>query len=48
LMILVLLLVSGDFTERIVALAPRRMRKTLTRMLRVSPPKALGTELVER
>ena len=48
LMITVLLLVSGDFTERIVALAPRRMRKTLTRMLRVAPPRALGTELVER
>lgn len=48
LMIGVLLLVSGDLTERIVAWAPRRWRKPLTRMLRVSPPRALGTELVER
>jgi simple sugar transport system permease protein len=48
LMIAVLLLVSGDVTDRIVALAPKRMRKGLARMLRVSPPRALGTELVER
>ena len=48
LMILVLLLVSGNFTDRLMAYAPKRMRKTLTRLLRVSPPSALGTELIER
>jgi simple sugar transport system permease protein len=48
LMIAVLLLVSGDITDRIVARTPERFHKTLRRILRVSPPGALGTELVER
>jgi hypothetical protein len=43
-----LLLVSGDITDRIVARTPERFHKTLRRILRVSPPGALGTELVER
>lgn len=48
LMIAVLLVVSGDFTERLVVIAPKRMQRPLRRMLKVAPPMALGTELVER
>ena len=47
LMITVLLLVGSDFTERIITLAPERMRRPLQRLLRISPPKALGSTFVE-
>ncbi|MDA1330287.1 MAG: ABC transporter permease [Chloroflexi bacterium] len=47
LMILVLLVVSSDITDRLIALSPRPMQRPLRRLLKVSPPKALGTELVE-
>ena len=42
LMIVVLLLVSSDVTERLVMLMPRRVQPRLRRMLRVRPPAALG------
>jgi len=48
LMIIVLVVVGSDFSERIVALAPKGMQRPLRRLLRVSPPMALGTELDER
>lgn len=47
LMILVLLLVSSDATERFIALMPRRVQRPLRSVLRVSPPMALGTEFGE-
>lgn len=48
LMILVLIIVGSDFSERLVALAPKGMQRPLRRILRVAPPMALGTELAER
>ncbi len=47
LMITVLLLVGSDFTERIITMAPERMQRPLQRLLRISPPKALGSTFVE-
>ena len=47
LMITVLLLVGSDFTERIITIAPQRMQRPLQRLLRISPPKALGSTFVE-
>ena len=47
LMIIVLLLVGSDFTERIILMAPHRMQRPLQRFLRISPPKALGSTFVE-
>ena len=47
LMILVLLLVGSDFTERLVTIAPKSLRRPLQRLLRISPPQALGTTFVE-
>jgi ABC-type uncharacterized transport system permease subunit len=47
LMILVLLLVSSDFTERLVTIAPKSLQRPLQRLLRVSPPQALGSTFVE-
>jgi simple sugar transport system permease protein len=47
LMILVLLLVSSDFSERVISIAPKSMRRPLQRMLRISPPQALGSTFVE-
>jgi simple sugar transport system permease protein len=47
LMITVLLLVGSDFTERIIRIAPQRLQRPLQRMLRISPPKALGSTFVE-
>lgn len=44
LMILVLLLVSSDATERFIAAMPKRFQRPLRSILRVSPPLALGTE----
>lgn len=47
LMIGVLLLVGSDFTERMIILAPRSLRRPLQQILRVSPPRALGAMFVE-
>jgi simple sugar transport system permease protein len=47
LMILVLLLVGSDFTERLVTIAPKSFQRPLQRLLRISPPQALGTTFVE-
>jgi ABC-type uncharacterized transport system permease subunit len=43
LMIAVLLLVGSDATERLIALAPRKLQPRLRQVLRVKPPGALGT-----
>jgi ABC-type uncharacterized transport system permease subunit len=43
LMILVLLAVGSDYTERLIALMPKRIQPPLRSVLRVSPPMALGT-----
>jgi simple sugar transport system permease protein len=47
LMILVLLLVGSDFTERLVTIAPKSVRRPLQRLLRISPPQALGSTFIE-
>lgn len=47
LMITVLILVSGDFTERLIAYMPKSVQKPLRRQLRVAPPLALGVTLDE-
>lgn len=47
LMILVLLLVGSDFTERLVTYAPEGLRRPLQRLLHISPPNALGSTFVE-
>lgn len=47
LMIAVLLLVGGEWTERLILLLPRRVQRPVRRLLRVSPPLALGTEFGE-
>jgi simple sugar transport system permease protein len=47
LMITVLLLVGSDFSERIIFLAPERLQRPLRRVLKISPPKALGSTFVE-
>lgn len=47
LMIFVLLLVGSDFTERLVTIAPKSLQRPLQRLLRISPPQALGTSFVE-
>ncbi len=44
LMITVLLLVGSDATERVISLMPQVVQRPLRRLLRVSPPMALGTE----
>jgi hypothetical protein len=46
-MIIVLLLVGSDFTERLITLAPKSLRHPLQRMLKISPPQALGSTFVE-
>ncbi|MFQ5924070.1 MAG: hypothetical protein ACE5M4_14630, partial [Anaerolineales bacterium] len=46
LMIGVLLLVGSDYTDRLIAIAPRRFRRQLRQILRVSSPKAIGTVFV--
>ncbi|MCI0398868.1 MAG: ABC transporter permease [Chloroflexi bacterium] len=48
LMIAVLLAVGSNATERLVALMPRPAQRPLRRLLRVSPPLALGTEFAEK
>jgi len=47
LMIVVLLLVGSDFTERLVTIAPKSLQRPLQRLLRISPPQALGSTFVE-
>lgn len=47
LMILVLLLVGSNFTERVVTISPKVLQGPLKRLLRISPPQALGTTFVE-
>ncbi len=47
LMILVLLAVGSDYTERLIEAMPRRWQRPLRRVLRVSPPMALGTAFHE-
>ena len=47
LMILVLLLVGSDFTERIITIAPKSIQRPLQRFLRIAPPAALGTTFGE-
>ena len=47
LMILVLLAVGSDYTERFINAMPKGWRQPLRRILRVSPPMALGTPFQE-
>ena len=47
LMIFVLLAVGSDYTERFINAMPRGWRQPLRRILRVSPPMALGTPFQE-
>lgn len=47
LMILVLLAVGSDYTERFINAMPRGWQRPLRRILRVSPPMALGTPFQE-
>lgn len=42
LMIAVLLAVGSDLTDRLIALAPRRLRQQLKQILKIRPPAALG------
>lgn len=43
LMILVLLLVGSDFTERLISVMPKGVQNPMRRLLRVAPPMAIGT-----
>lgn len=47
LMILVLLAVGSDYTERFISAMPKNWQRPLRRVLRVSPPMALGTTFHE-
>jgi len=47
LMILVLLVVGSESTERVIAVMPRPLQRPLRRLLRVAPPMALGTTFGE-
>jgi simple sugar transport system permease protein len=47
-MIGVLLLVGSETTERVIVIMPRPVQRPLRRLLRVSPPLALGTPFVEK
>ena len=47
LMILVLLAVGSDYTERFITAMPHSWQRPLRRVLRVSPPMALGTAFHE-
>ncbi len=47
LMILVLLTVGSDFTDRFIRAMPKSWQRPLSRLLRVSPPMALGTPFRE-
>ena len=48
LMIVVLLLVGSEWIEDMILRAPRWLRRPLSRLLRVSPPMALGEEFVKK
>ena len=48
LMIMVLLVVSSDATERLIELMPRRVQPSLRRILRITAPLALGGNLAEQ
>jgi len=48
LMIFVLLVASSTWTERLIAIAPRGLKRPLERFLRVAPPLALGTRFEEQ
>lgn len=43
LMILVLLLVGSDFTDRMISVMPKRVQNPMRRVLKVAPPMAIGT-----
>lgn len=47
LMLGVLLMVSGDFTKRLLLIVPEPLKQPLARILRVAPPQALGQTFVE-
>ncbi len=47
LMILVLLVVGSETTERIIVIMPRPLQRPLRRLLRAAPPMALGTTFGE-
>jgi simple sugar transport system permease protein len=47
LMIAVLLVVGSDFTERLIEVMPRRIQPPLRRLLRISTPLALGSNLTD-
>jgi simple sugar transport system permease protein len=47
LMIAVLLLVSSDLTERLIAIFPKRMQNALRRLVRVAPPMSLGSSFTD-
>jgi general nucleoside transport system permease protein len=47
LMIAVLLLVSSNVTERLIAVFPKRMQNTLRHFIRVAPPMSLGSSFTE-
>jgi general nucleoside transport system permease protein len=47
-MIAVLLLVGSETTERVIVIMPKPVQRPLRRILRVSPPMALGTTFGER
>jgi hypothetical protein len=47
-MIAVLLLVGGESTERVISVMPKPVQRPLRRILRVSPPMALGTNFGDR
>ena len=42
LMIAVLLVVSSEFTERVIEAMPRPLQRPLRRLLRIAPPLGLG------
>ncbi len=48
LMILVLLAVGSDFTERLIAVMPAKLQRPLKGIIRVSPPMALGSTFGEK
>jgi simple sugar transport system permease protein len=47
-MILVLLLVGSDWIEDLILRSPKWLRRPMARLLRVSPPLALGEEFVKK
>jgi general nucleoside transport system permease protein len=47
LMITVLLLVGSDVTERLIAVFPKKLRKTLRHLIRVAPPMSLGSSFTD-